>query len=75
LHPYFSPVAHRGSRIIDTDLRISQLLHVSSDNQEGEEGSEDNPNVNAHHSRPATALPVKQLGVAAVYGQNEGLGT
>jgi hypothetical protein len=41
-------MAHRGGRIIDTDLRISQLLQVSSDNQQREQGSEDNPNVNAH---------------------------
>jgi hypothetical protein len=58
-------MAHRGGRIIDTDLSISHLLQVSSENQERKQGSEDNPNVNAHHSTPATAAAVKQLGVAA----------
>src|SRR3982074_351029 len=42
--------AHRGVRVIDTDtlLRISLVLRVSSDGQEHEQDSEDNPNVNAH---------------------------
>ena len=42
--------AHRGARVIDTDtlLRISLVLRVSSDGQEHEQDSEDNPNVNAH---------------------------
>jgi hypothetical protein len=52
----FSTFAHRGGRIIDTDtLRISVVLQVSSDDQEREQGSEDNPNVNAHQSSPAAA--------------------
>jgi hypothetical protein len=51
-----SPVTHRGGRVIGTDaLRISVLLHVSSDNQEREQGREDNPNVNSHQSSPAAA--------------------
>ena len=42
--------AHRGARVIDTDtlLRISLVLRVSSDGQEHEQDSEDNPDVNAH---------------------------
>jgi hypothetical protein len=47
----FLPLAHRGARVIGTDtLRISIVLHVSSDDQEREQGSEDNPKVNAHQS-------------------------
>jgi hypothetical protein len=46
-------MAHRGGRVIDTDtLRISPVVQVSSDGQEREQDSEDNPNVNAHQSRP-----------------------
>jgi hypothetical protein len=56
----FSPLAHRGARVISTDtLRISVVLQVSSNDQEREQGSEDNPNVNAHQSSPAAALPAK----------------
>jgi hypothetical protein len=33
------------------------VLQVSSNDQEREQGSEDNPNVNAHQSSPAAALP------------------
>jgi hypothetical protein len=37
-------------------------LQVSSDDQEHEQGSEDNnPNVNAHQSRPAAAWPLNNL--------------
>jgi hypothetical protein len=56
-------MAYRGGRIIHTDtLRVSLVLQVSSDDQEREQGSEDNnPNVNAHQSRPAAALPVSNL--------------
>jgi hypothetical protein len=56
-------MAYRGGRIIDTDTqRVSLVLQVSSDDQEREQGSEDNnPNVNAHQSRPAAAAPVNNL--------------
>jgi hypothetical protein len=56
----FSPMPYRRGRIIDTGaLRASQVLKVSSDDQQREQGSEDNnPNVNAHQSRPAAALRV-----------------
>ena len=55
--------AHRGARVIDTDtlLRISLVLRVSSDGQEHEQDSEDNPNVNAHQGSPAAALPARQI--------------
>jgi hypothetical protein len=51
---------YRRGRIIDTGaLRASQVLKVSSGDQQREQGGEDNnPNVNAHQSRPAAALPV-----------------
>src|SRR6266487_2776350 len=49
----FSPLAHRGARVIGTDTpRISVVLHVSSDDQEREQNREDEPNVNAHRSKP-----------------------
>jgi hypothetical protein len=47
---WLSSMAHRGGRIIDTDLRISRALHVSNDSQEREQGSQDDPNVKAHQS-------------------------
>jgi hypothetical protein len=55
--------AHRGARVIDTDtlLRISLVLRVSSDGQEHEQDSEDNPNVNAHQGSPAAALPARRI--------------
>jgi hypothetical protein len=54
---FFSPLAHRGGRVIGTDtLRFSLVLHVSSDDQKREQGSEDNPNVKAHQSSLAAAL-------------------
>src|ERR1700745_1407572 len=51
------PILHRWHTealgVIGTDtLRISVVLHVSSDDQERERGSEDNPNVKAHQSKP-----------------------
>ena len=44
----FSPVTHRRGRLIDTYGRRLLVLHVSNDDQEREQGSEDNQNVNAH---------------------------
>jgi hypothetical protein len=69
-------MAYRGCRIIDTDtLRVSLVLQVSSDDQEREQGSEDNnPNVNAHQSRPAAALRVNNL-ASRHYTRNISLGT
>src|SRR5262249_42443496 len=41
--------ACRGGRVIGTDmLSMSPLLHVSSDGEEREQGSDDDPNVNPH---------------------------
>jgi hypothetical protein len=58
----FSPLAHRGARVVGTDtLRISVVLQVSSDDQECEQGSEDNPNVNAHQSSPTPVGYVRSI--------------
>jgi hypothetical protein len=63
----FSPVAHRGGRVIGADvLRISALLRVSRDGQEREQGSEDNPNVHAHQGKPCDAWEVLALRSAAL---------
>ena len=47
---WLSSMAHRGGRIIDTDLRICWALHVPNDSQEREQGSQDDPNIKAHQS-------------------------
>jgi len=55
-------MADSGGRVIDTDaLRISPVVQVSSDGQEREQDSDDNPNVNAHQSRPAVAMLLNNL--------------
>src|SRR5262249_12311025 len=56
----YSPMAHPSGRVIDTDTLISLVSHVSSDGQEHEQDSEDNPNVNAHQSRPAAVFPSRE---------------
>jgi hypothetical protein len=62
----FSPLTHRGARVIGADtLRFSVLLQVSSDDQEREQRSKDNPNVNAHQSSPAAALLAKGFNISA----------
>jgi hypothetical protein len=54
-------MTYRGGRVIDTDtLRISPVVQVSSDGQEREQDSEDNPNVNAHQSSPAAVFPSRE---------------
>jgi integrase len=48
--------AHRRARVIDTDtLRITLVSRETSDCQECEQNSEDNPNVDAHQRSPAYA--------------------
>src|SRR5258708_15653775 len=55
-------MARRGGPVIDTNtLRIFLVLHVPSDGQEREQGSEDNQDVNAHQRSPAAALPLANL--------------
>jgi hypothetical protein len=51
-------MAHRSGRVIDTDTRRLLVSQVLSDGPEQEQDSEDNPNVNAHQSRLAAALPL-----------------
>jgi hypothetical protein len=64
-------MADSGGRVIDTDtLRISPLVQVSSDGQEREQDSEDNPNVNAHQGSPAAALPLNNLAWRQYYAQH-----
>src|SRR5262249_45258902 len=46
----FSPMAHPSGGVIDTDTLIFVVSHVSSDGQQHEQDSEDNPNVNAHQA-------------------------
>jgi hypothetical protein len=56
-----SPFARRGGRVIGTDmLRMSPLLHVSSDGQEREQGSKDDANVNAHQRNPRAPVGVPE---------------
>jgi hypothetical protein len=50
----FSPLAHRGARVVGTDaMRIMLILREPSDGQEHKQDGEDNPNINAHQSSPA----------------------
>jgi len=57
-----SPPAHRGARVIGTDaLRIVLILREPSDGQERKQDSEDDPNINAHQSSLAAALPAIAL--------------
>jgi hypothetical protein len=53
-------MAHRSGRVIDRDalLRIFLVLHVMA---KSEQGPEDNPDVNAHQSRPAVAIDPRNL--------------
>ena len=53
-----SPPAHRGARVIRTDaLRFMLILQEPRGGQERKQDSEDDPDINAHQSRPAAALP------------------
>jgi len=48
-----SPLAHRGARVIGTDaLRILQISREPSDGQERNQNNKNNPNTNAHQSKP-----------------------
>jgi hypothetical protein len=48
-------VAHRRGRVIDTDARRLLVLHVSSDDQEREQSSEDYPNVESQGGKSEQA--------------------
>jgi len=53
-----SPPAHRGARVIGTDaLRFVLILREPSDGEERKQDSEDDPDINAHQSSLAAALP------------------
>ena len=53
-----SPPAHRGARVIRTDaLRFMLILQEPRGGQERKQDSEDDPDINAHQSSPAAALP------------------
>jgi hypothetical protein len=52
------PPAHRSARVIGTDaLCILLRLPEPGDGPERKQDSEDDPNINAHQSSPAAALP------------------
>jgi hypothetical protein len=54
-----SPHAHRGARVIGTDaLPLVLILREPSDSKERKQDSEDDPNINAHQSSPATGPPM-----------------
>jgi hypothetical protein len=72
-HPYFSPLTHRGGRVIGTDtVGISLVLHVSSDDQECEQGGQDNPNVNAHSSSYSITSSARASGLCLRVGDQLG---
>ena len=53
-----SPPAHRGARVIRTDaLRFMLILQEPRGGQERKQDREDDPDINAHQSSPAAALP------------------
>jgi hypothetical protein len=43
-----SPFAYRGSRIIKTEMRRLLVSHESRHREEGDQDSENNPNVDVH---------------------------
>ena len=52
------PPAHRGARVIGTDaLRFVLILQEPRDGEERKQDSEDDPDINAHQTSPAAALP------------------
>src|SRR5215831_5956653 len=63
-----SPPAHRGAWVIGTDaLRFVLILREPRDGQERKEDSEDDPNINAHQSSPAAALPTNSSLTNGIY--------
>ena len=64
----FLPPAHRGARVIGTDaLRIVLIVPEPSDGQERKQDNKDDPNINAHQSSPAAALPTKSSLTDGIY--------
>ena len=64
----FLPPAHRGARVIGTDaLRIVLIVPEPSDGQERKQDNKDDPNINAHQSSPAAALPTNSSLTDGIY--------
>jgi hypothetical protein len=63
-----SPPAHRGARVIRTDaLRFMLILEEPRGGQERKQDSEDDPDINAHQSSPAAALPTNSSLTDGIY--------
>ena len=63
-----SPPAHRGARVIRTDaLRFMLILQEPRGGQERKQDSEDDPDINAHQSSPAAALPTNSSLTDGIY--------
>ena len=63
-----SPPAHRGARVIRTDA--SRFMLISQEprgGQERKQDSEDDPDINAHLSSPAAALPTNSSLTDGIY--------
>jgi hypothetical protein len=62
------PPAHRGARVIRTDaLRFMLILQEPRGGQECKQDSEDDPDINAHQSSPAAALPTNSSLTDGIY--------
>ena len=62
------PPAHRGARVIRTDaLRFMLILQEPRGGQERKQDSEDDPDINAHQSSPAAALPTNSSLTDGIY--------
>jgi len=63
-----SPPAHRGARVIRTDaLRFMLISQEPRGGQERKQDSEDDPDINAHQSSPAAALPTNSSLTDGIY--------
>src|SRR5262244_1927083 len=63
-----SPPAHRGARVIRTDaLRFMLISQEPRGGQERKQDSEAGPDINAHQSSPAAALPTNSSLPDAIY--------
>ena len=63
-----SPPAHRGARVIRTDaLRFMLISQEPRGGQERKQDGEDDPDINAHQSSPAAALPTNSSLTDGIY--------
>jgi hypothetical protein len=63
-----SPPAHRGALVIRTDaLRFMLISQEPRGGQERKQDSEDDPDINAHQSSPAAALPTNSSLTDGIY--------